>query len=112
MLDAGAVVPTAIEYHDFARRREVLHVSLHVEHRLLAIGRSRQRDNAKDTRADTLRDGANRPTFTGSVAALKNDDDAEPLGLDPILQITKLGLKFAQFFLVLLALHRFGVGSI
>ena len=37
VLDAGAVVPTAIEDDDFARRRKVRHVALQVHLALLAI---------------------------------------------------------------------------
>src|SRR5262245_25589974 len=37
MLHSGAVVPTAIENHDFSRRRKMLHVALHIHLRFLAI---------------------------------------------------------------------------
>ena len=38
VLDACAVVPTAIEDHDFAGRREVLHLALKIHLALFAIG--------------------------------------------------------------------------
>ena len=71
VLDAGAVVPTAIEDHDFAGGREVLHVPLHVHLAFFAVRRRRQRDDAKHARAHALGDGANRPAFSGAVAAFE-----------------------------------------
>ena len=53
-LDAGAIVPAAVEDHDLARRRQVRHVALDVHLGLLAVGRCRQRDDAEDPRADPL----------------------------------------------------------
>ena len=83
VLDAGAVVPTAVEDHDLAGRRKVLHVTLHVHLRLFAVGRRRQRDDAEDARADSLGDGADRAALAGSVAAFEDDDYAQALVLDP-----------------------------
>src|SRR5262245_31278071 len=48
--DAGAVVPAAVEDHDFAAAGELLDVTLHVQLRLLTFRRRRQRNDAKDTR--------------------------------------------------------------
>ena len=79
VLDAGAVVPAAIEDHDLARRREVRDVALHVHLRLLAIGGRRQRHDPEDARADPLGERADRPALAGRVAALEDDDDAAAL---------------------------------
>ena len=49
-LDAGAVVPAAVEQHDLAGRRQVRHVALEVPLRALAVVRRRQR-RRRGTRA-------------------------------------------------------------
>ncbi len=41
-VDAGPVVPAAIEDHDLAGRRQIGNVALHVDLRFLAIGRGGQ----------------------------------------------------------------------
>ena len=89
VFDAGAVVPTAVEDHDLARRRKVLHVTLHVHLRLLAVGRRGQRDDAEHARADPLGDGADGAALARGVAAFEDDDDAQPLVLDPLLEIAQ-----------------------
>ena len=87
VLDAGAVVPAAVEDHDLARGREVLDVALHVHLRLLAVRGRGQRHEAEDARADALGDGLDRAALAGRVAALEDDDDAQALVLDPLLQV-------------------------
>ena len=98
----GAVVPTAVEDHDFARGREMLHVALHVHLRLLAVGRRGQRHEAEHARADALGDGLDGAAFAGGVAALEDDDHAQALVFDPFLKLAQLGLELAQFLLVFL----------
>ena len=105
IFDARAVVPTAVEDHDLARRREMLHVALHIHLRLLAVGRRRQRDEAKHARADALGQGADGAALARGVAALEDDDDAQALVLDPLLELAQLGLELAQFLLVFLGFH-------
>ena len=57
-LDAGAVVPAAVEDHDLAGGGQVRDVALDVHLRALALGRRGQRDDAEDARADALDDRA------------------------------------------------------
>ena len=102
---ASAVVPTAVEYHDLARRREMRHVTLDIHLRLLAVRRRRQRHKSKDARADALGERPDGAALARGVAALEDDDDAQPLLLDPILEMTQPGLKLAQFLLVFLRFH-------
>src|SRR3981189_586888 len=54
VFDASAVIPTTIEDHDLTRRREVLHVTLQIDLRLLPVRWCRQGDDAEDARAHTL----------------------------------------------------------
>ena len=72
VLDAGAVVPAAVEDHDLAGRREVRHVALHVHLALLAVRRRRQRHEAEDARADALGDRLDRAALAGGVAPLED----------------------------------------
>ena len=100
-----AVIPTAVEDHDFARGGEVLHVALHVHLRLLAVGRRGQRHQPEHARADAFGDGLDGAALAGGIAALEDDDDAQALVLDPFLQLAELALELAQFLLVFLALQ-------
>ena len=59
-LDAGAVVPAAVEDHDLPRGGEVRDVPLDVHLRLLAFGGRRQRDDAERPRAHALGDRLDR----------------------------------------------------
>ena len=105
VLDAGPVVPAAVEDHDLAAGREALDVALDVHLGLLAIGRRRQRDDAEHTRAHPLGERLDGAALAGRVAPLEDDDDALARDLDPVLQPAELDLQLAQFLLVDLALE-------
>ncbi len=97
-LDAGAVVPAAVPDHDLTRRRDVGHVPFQVHLALLALGRRGQRDDPKHARAHPLGDRLDRPALAGTVAALEEDADLEPLVLDPFLQLTSSTCSLARCF--------------
>ena len=78
-LDAGAVVPGAVEDHDLTRRRQVGDVALEVPLGALPLGRRRQRDHAGVPRVHVLDDPLDGPALPGRVAAL--DDDEEPVAV-------------------------------
>src|SRR6516225_3604040 len=105
IFDAGAVVPAAVEDDDFSCGREMFDVTLHEYLGLLPVGWRRQRDDAEDPRADTSGDRLDRAALASGVAALEDDDDAQPLGLHPVLQMAELDLQLVQFLLIGLALH-------
>src|SRR5262249_9566263 len=69
VFDTGAVVPTPIEDDDFARCREVRHVTLNVHLRFLAVRWRWQRYQTKDPRADALGDGADSAALSGAIAS-------------------------------------------
>ena len=73
-LDAGAIVPAAIEDHDLAAGRKMPHVALDIHLRLFPLGRGGQRDDAEDARTDALGDRLDDPALAGAVAALEHDD--------------------------------------
>ena len=81
VLDAGAVVPAAVEDDDLARGGEVLQVALEVDLALFAVRRRRQRDDAKDARTDALGDRADGAALAGGVAAF--EARSRPAGLSP-----------------------------
>src|SRR5689334_1164045 len=102
VFNAGAVVPTSVEDYDLACGGEVLYVPLHVHLALFSIRRSRQRHEAKDTRADALRKRTDGAPFAGGVTSFEDDDHPQTLVLDPFLEAAKFALKTCQFLLVLL----------
>ena len=79
-LDAGAVVPAAVEQHDLAASREMRDVALEVP---LAFVRARWVRGARrrgNARIETLRDPLDHAAFARGVAPLENDDELELLG--------------------------------
>ena len=104
-LDAGPVVPAAVEDDDLARGREMRHVALDVHLRLLALGRSGQGHDPEHPRAHPLGDPLDRAALAGRVPALENDADLRAGGLHPLLHGDKLAVQDAHLLLVLLPLH-------
>ena len=71
-------------------------VALHVHLALLALGRRRQRDDAKHARAHALGDRLDRAALAGAVAALEHDADLESLVLHPLLQLDQLDVQLLE----------------
>ena len=71
LLDAGAVVPAAIEQHDFAARRQVLDVALEIPLRALALARVRQRDDAALPRVEQASEHVDGAALAGRIAAFE-----------------------------------------
>ena len=92
-LDAGAVVPGAVEEDDLARRRQVLDIALEIPLRAFALGRLFQRDDARAARVEVLHEALDRAALAGGVAALEQHDDLLAGLLDPVLRLQKLGLQ-------------------
>src|SRR5262245_44664292 len=72
--DAGAVVPAAVEQHDFAGRRQMRYVTLKIPLGALALGRGRQCDDLADPRVEPLGDALDHPALAGGVTALEQHD--------------------------------------
>ena len=102
-LDAGAVVPAAVEDHDLAGGGQVRQVALHVHLALLALGRRGQRDDAEHARAHALGDRLDGAALAGAVAAFEDDADLEPFVLDPLLQLDELDVQLLELLVVVLA---------
>src|SRR5678815_388216 len=105
VLDAGAVVPAAVEDDDLAACGEVRQVALQVHLRLFAFGRSGKRHDTKHARTDTLADRSNRPALACAVATLENNDDAQALVFDPGLELAQLSLEAAHLLRVGFVAH-------
>ena len=87
VLDAGAVVPAAVEDHHLAGGGEVLHVPLKVHLRLFPVRRRREGHHPEHARADALGQRLDGAAFPCPVAPLQHDDDAHALFFDPRLQV-------------------------
>src|SRR5262245_9761388 len=105
VLDTGPVVPAPVENDDFASGREVLQVALHVDLRLLPIGRRWQRDDAEHPGAEALSERANRAALPRAIASFEDDDYAEPFLLYPPLEMAQPHLQFLERLLVFVLFH-------
>ena len=104
-LDAGAVVPAAVEQDHLAGGGQVRDVALEVPLGPLALGGRGQRDDPRDPRAEAHRDRLDRAALPGGVAALEDDDDLEAARLHPLLELGELDLERRQLRVVDLALE-------
>ena len=102
-LDAGAVVPGAVEQDDLAGGGQVGDVALEVPLRLLALGRRGKRDDAADARVRPLGDALDHAALAGGVTPLEDHDDLQPVGLDVLLHDHELALEPSQLLVELLA---------
>ena len=89
----------------------MLHVALQIDLRLLAVRWRRQGDDAEDARTHALGNGLDRTAFSRRIAALEDDNDAQPLVPHPFLELAEFDLKFAQFLFVFLSLEFRLLGS-
>jgi hypothetical protein len=107
-LDAGAVVPAAVEDHDLAAGWQMGHVPLNIHLRFFALRRRRQRNHAEHARADALGDRLDRAAFACAVASLEDNADLHLLVLDPLLQLHQLDVQLLQLAQVVLVGKLFG----
>jgi len=92
VLNSAAVIPALVEDDDFTSSGELFNVALSMELRLLPLSRCGEGHHAEDTRADTLHDALDHPTFAGSVSSFKNDHNTSVGRLDPVLELDQLNL--------------------
>src|SRR5262249_44881096 len=105
MLDANAVVPTAVKNDDLTSRREMWYIALDVHLALLAVRGCRQGHDAENPGADAFGDRLDGATLTGGIAPFKDDDDPQALIFHPVLEHAEFRLQPLQFLFVGLALH-------
>ena len=89
------------------RGREVLDVALHVELRLLAVGRAGSATTRKTRGLTRSVIALIVPPLPAASRPSKTMITRKPACLDPILQLAKLRLELAQLLLVILALELF-----
>ena len=100
VLDARAIVPAAIEEHDFSRCRQVRNVTLKVPLRLFALGRRSQCDDLNRARADSFSDALDGAALARSITTLEQSDDLEASPLYPSRELHELGLQPQKLTLV------------
>jgi hypothetical protein len=99
-LDAGAVVPAAVEQHDLAGRRQVLHITLEIPLRLLALCRHGQSNRACGARVHEFDDPLDRTALPGGVPSLEEHEQARPRRSHPFLHLHKFLLQASELLLV------------
>ncbi len=95
-LDAGPVVPGAVEQHHLAAGRQVADVALEVPLAALALVRSGEGGDAADPRVEALGDALDDAALAGGVPPLEQHYDLELVGLDPVLEPHQLVLEPQQ----------------
>src|SRR5208337_5201248 len=101
-----AIVPAAVEQDDFPRRRQVGDVALKIPLAALALGRRAERHDTADARVQALGDALDDAAFSGGVAALKNDNDAQALQAHRFLRLDELELQMREFIEISIVLGR------
>ena len=99
-LDAGAVVPGAVEQHDLAFGGQLRYVALVIPLSAFTIGRRRKRGNARDARVEIFGDPFDGAALARPVTALEDHDDASALGSHPFLHLHQFRLQPEQFGLI------------
>ena len=95
-LDAGPIVPAAVEQHDLAARRQMRDIALEIPLGALALARRGQRDDPADARIEPLRDALDDAALARGIAALEHHDDLQLLMHDPVLQLDQFALQAKQ----------------
>src|SRR5262245_65509157 len=95
-LDAGAVVPAAVEEDDFPAGGKMRHVALKIPLGAFALARSRQGRDPADPRIEALRDPLDDPDLYRRVAAIEEDHDLELMLHDTDLAIPTLHIEVMQ----------------
>ena len=103
--DPGAVVPTAVEQHDLASRRQVRHVALEIPLRALAVARLAQGHHMALARVQRVGDRCDHAALARSVPAF--DHDHQPLARrkQPARHAVQFELERGKLFQVLALAH-------
>jgi len=112
-LDAGPVVPGAVEKDDFAARRQVVDVTLEIPLAAFRLGRFLERHDARAPGVQVLHETLDGAALAGGVTALEQRHDALPRFLDPALHLQEFDLELLFMDVVGLTGHPrlVGVGT-
>ena len=102
MLDAGAIVPAAVEQDHFLENRQLCDIALEIPFRGLAIRWLGQRDDTGFARAQMLDDALDRPILAAGVPPLDDDQNPAVVLDDVALQFHQFDLQFDQQFGIVL----------
>ncbi|MPN05705.1 hypothetical protein SDC9_152958 [bioreactor metagenome] len=106
---ARAVVPTAVQQHDLAARRQVLHITLEVPLALLGGRWFLQRHHARAAWVQVLHEALDRAALARRVASLEDDDQALAGFLHPGLELEQLHLQPELLVLVDRTAHKVAI---
>ena len=109
-LDAGAVIPAAVEDDDLPRCRQMRDVTLSVHLRLFSLGRRGQRNHPENARAYPLGHRLDRAALAGAIAPFEEDAHLQALVHHPLLELDELDMQACELPLVFVPLQ-FTVGS-
>src|ERR1700730_5248876 len=104
-LDAGPVVPAAVEQHDLTSRGQMRDVSLEVPLALLPLRRGPEGDHPGVAGIEPLHDPLDGAAFARRAAALEKHAEPQAFVDDPLLHLHELGLEAAEFGVVELGGH-------
>ena len=99
-LNAGTVVPGAVENHDLTSSRQLFDITLEVPLTLLTASRSRQGLNTTGTGVQVLRDALNGRPLASSVTPLHHDDNSGTGFYHPLLHFDELRLELFELGLI------------
>src|SRR5262249_24806808 len=105
MLDAIAVVATAVKNDDLTGRRQMRYIALHIHLALLSVRGRLQSHDAEDPGADAFSDRLDGAALAGGVTPFEDDGDPQALIFHPFLELAEFRLQPLQFLFVGLALH-------
>ena len=112
MLHTGAVIPAAVEDHDFPRRRQMRDIALKIPLCGLYVGWLRQRHDADVPRGEMLGNALDGAVLPRAVAAFQDDEDFLPARDDVPLELYQLHLQAVQTLIVILLLgHERDIGA-
>ena len=106
----GAIVPAAVEHHDFAARGQVFDIALEVPLAAFDIAGLFQRDHARAARVQMLHEALDRAALARGIPPFEQDHHALLRFLHPLLQFQQFGLEDELLALVILAQHLVLVG--
>ncbi len=102
VLDAGAVIPAAVEEHDLLRGRQLGGKALEVPLALLAVAGLAGRHDAYLARTEVLDDAFDGAVLAGAVPALEDHEHLVAAGDHVAVQLYQLDLQAPQLARILL----------
>ena len=104
-LDAGPVVPGAVEQGELTGRRQMGDIALEIPLGPLALVRLGESHDARGARIHVLHVALDRAALARGIAALEQHDDPLAALLDPALRLEQFALQLDHVRLVRLGLH-------